>query len=488
MQRPHAAAAGGSQTFGPDADAEGLVLDLLNRQDRYVARRSCQAAQHGLGARTTTLVLCEDRVDGAEVLPPVDLASSFPGVRTLALRCDKHTREGWPARFCAFVARNLAALQHLQHLDLLGAASPPALGSVAQLTALRSLALWIDHHMEAASWSTLRSLAQLTSLRVVAEDKTEDGHLQHIAAAAPWLQQLHYDAKSSRQGHWGVSCLSSLRSLASLQLTGAPGGSARLARALTALPGLTHLGVKLNQDMDPLARSQLPPLMQLMQALGQLTGLSSLELGLSSFQDDPFDSVPLAVLEALQQLTRLSLGSGALQPQDSAVLARLGALRSLSAEFEDQAAAAAAGLQRLQGVTALVKALEAEEPMAPVQLAEGCCLRLRGKRGLRCFDTSQVHVLELHDFAYVRAGFNAAAVSQALRRGPQLRGLQLHIRQALKPRVLQAATACSQLTSLHLAAAGDSSAAGWMMKRLGALQGLDMPSYEDYYEEARLEM
>jgi hypothetical protein len=36
------AAAGGSLMFGPDADAEGLVLDLLNRQDRYVAVLPCQ--------------------------------------------------------------------------------------------------------------------------------------------------------------------------------------------------------------------------------------------------------------------------------------------------------------------------------------------------------------------------------------------------------------------------------------------------------------
>jgi hypothetical protein len=115
-----AAGGGGSLMFGPDADAEGLVLHLLNRQDLYVARSTCQAAQHGLGAMSTTLVLSEDSVDGAEVLPSVDLARSFPGVRTLVLRCDKHASEGWAARFCAFVAHNLAALQQLQHLDLLG--------------------------------------------------------------------------------------------------------------------------------------------------------------------------------------------------------------------------------------------------------------------------------------------------------------------------------------------------------------------------------
>jgi hypothetical protein len=138
------------------------------------------------------------------------------------------------------------------------------------------------------------------------------------------------------------------------------------------------------------------------------------------------------------------------------VLARLGALRTLEAHFVGPAAAAAAGLHRLQGVTALVKSLEAAGPIPPIQLAEGCCLRLRGSKALRCFDTSQVHVLELHNLEYagaeyVGAGLDAAAVSQALRgAAPQLRGLQLRISLALDPQVLQAVAACSQLTSLHL--------------------------------------
>jgi hypothetical protein len=55
---------GAAGLFGPDADAEGLVLDLLNRQDRCVARRTCSARRLGLGGRTTTLVLCEDSVNG----------------------------------------------------------------------------------------------------------------------------------------------------------------------------------------------------------------------------------------------------------------------------------------------------------------------------------------------------------------------------------------------------------------------------------------
>jgi hypothetical protein len=71
--------------LGPGADAEPLVLGLINRQDRYLARRTCQARRRELGPRTTTLVLSEDKA-GEAVLPSVDLASSFPALRTLVLR------------------------------------------------------------------------------------------------------------------------------------------------------------------------------------------------------------------------------------------------------------------------------------------------------------------------------------------------------------------------------------------------------------------
>jgi hypothetical protein len=73
---------------------------------------------------------------------------------------------------------------------------------------------------------------------------------------------------------------------------------------------------------------------------------------------------------------------------------------------------------------------------------------LLGRSGLRWFDTSQVHVLELHDL-YL-GDIDAAAMSQALRGSPQLRGLQLISSLALHPEVLQAVAACSQLTSLRL--------------------------------------
>jgi hypothetical protein len=193
-----------------------------------------------------------------------------------------------------------------------------------------------------------------------------------------------------------------------------------------------------------------------MQALGQLTCLSSLEVVVSSFGHEDFDSAPLAPLEALQQLTHLSLGCGSLQLQESAVLARLGALRALDPGFEGPAEAAAAGLHRLQGVTALVHIglLPPAGPVASIKLAEGSCLGVRGSSALGWFDTSQVHVLELHDSSVDGADLDVAAVSQILRSSPQLRGLQLKSRHVLHPRVLRAVAACSQLTSLHLAAIG----------------------------------
>jgi hypothetical protein len=111
---------------------------------------------------------------------------------------------------------------------------------------------------------------------------------------------------------------------------------------------------------------------------------------------------------------------------------------------------------------------------------------LRGESGLRWFDTSQVHVLELHDLKYARAGLYAAAVSQALRSSPQLRGLQLKSRHVLHPRMLQAVAACSHLTNLHLAAiweagpsAADSLAAlaqGCSRLRRLTLQGIELLS------------
>jgi hypothetical protein len=173
-----------------------------------------------------------------------------------------------------------------------------------------------------------------------------------------------------------------------------------------------------------------------MQALGQLTGLSSLGLGGCGFL-----KAGLAPLEALQQLTHVSLDC----TKDASVLARLGALRSLDAIFHRPAAAAAAGLHRLQGVTAMIWDWDAEAG-APIQLAAGSHIRLSSWKQLRLFDASQVHVLELHDNLDVPV----ADVCVALRSCPQLRDLQLLIALALDPQVLQVVAGCSHLTSLRL--------------------------------------
>jgi hypothetical protein len=65
---------------------------------------------------------------------------------------------------------------------------------------------------------------------------------------------------------------------------------------------------------------------------------------------------------------------------------------------------------------------------------------------MRCFGTSQVHVLQMHEHAVV----HAADVCVALDSCPQLLGLQLCSSLALHPQVLQVLAGCSQLTSLHL--------------------------------------
>jgi hypothetical protein len=95
--------------LGPGADAESLVLGLINRQ----------------------------------------------ALRTLVLRCKEAAREGWPERFAAFVSRNAAALQQLRHLNLGDEVSfktsapltSSVLAALARLPGLQSLHARVDKEL-----------------------------------------------------------------------------------------------------------------------------------------------------------------------------------------------------------------------------------------------------------------------------------------------------------------------------------------------------
>jgi hypothetical protein len=353
---PPAAAPG---LFGPHADAEGLVLALLHRQDRYLARRTCSTRRRELGAGTRTLVLSEDGEE-ALVLPTVNLASSFPALRTLVLLCEGDAREGWLERFAAFATRSRGALQQLRHLDLGeedDAAAPPsdaapivtsgALAALALLPALQSLHATVEKRLDPSSWSALASLTQLTSLRLFLLSDSYDQHLQQIVEAAPQLQELWVYGSDSLP----MACLTRLRSLGSLQL-GVAGQDAQALRSLTALQGLTHLGLAL--DSGELSAA-------LLAAVAQLTGLASLSL----FGHELGDDVTVMSLVALQQLTSLVLEYCAVLDHDDALaLASLAQLRRLQATFDSPAAAAAAGLARLEECRVEVDGRHGGEPVS----------------------------------------------------------------------------------------------------------------------------
>ena len=383
-----------------------------------------QALRTKLGARTNTLVLLEDEEEQGGLLPSLDLALASRPCARWRLRCRGEAQKRWCKRFAAFVARNLRALQQLEQLDLLGRDSydsphTPAAGlrSIAQLAGLRSLGVMVDTALHPSSWSSLRGLAQLTSLLRAGTCGQAGGHLQAIAAAAPQLLQLAYLAYLSSAGAQGASAIASLASLASLQLVSLGNGDLPLLRALTALAGLTHLGVRFFWDSGAEAA----------QALGQLSGLVSLEaVGLRG---------PLEPLEALQQLTSLRLGDALSCPlRDAEALARLGALRSLDAAFESPAAAAAAGLGRLDGVVTAMVLWLGGSAWGTVQLAAGSRALVRGGKALQCLDTRQVRVLELEAGACAEAGhMGAAEVARALRSCVQLHALRLERSEALRP-------------------------------------------------------
>jgi hypothetical protein len=244
---PPAAAPG---LFGPHADAEGLVLALLHRQDRCLARRTCSTRRRELGAETRTLVLSEDGEEGgALLLRTVNLASSFPALCTLVLRCKGAALEGWAERFADFITDNRGALQQLQHLDLgyeesdYGAEpnAPPltsgALAALALLPALQSLYAMVHQLLDPSSWAALAGLTQLTGLRLCLRSTSREQHLLRIMEAAPQLQELWVNDFCPLPGQ--IACLTGLRSLSSLQLCIAV-QDAQALRSPTALWSLTN--------------------------------------------------------------------------------------------------------------------------------------------------------------------------------------------------------------------------------------------------------
>jgi hypothetical protein len=366
------------------------------------------------------------------VLASVDLASSFPSVRTLVLRCkERPAWEGWPRRFAAFVSRNAAALQQLWHLDL-GSGSnictyaPLAsivVTALAQLPSLQSLHASVDEELSPPCWAALGSLRQLTGLRLDLMAVAHKEHLQHIVDAAPQLQELWlvwFGLTSPEQ----LACLIGLHSLSSLQLW-VEAEAAPAVRSLTGLQGLTHLALGGNQSV--------------LAAVGQLTGLVSLELWELSH------GLPLQPLAALQRLTSLTLTGCRLDELQAGVLAGLRQLRRLVAEFESPAAAAAAELARLEEC-------QVDRLFSREQLQGGGLVQAPGQlsthaSSLAVFDLSSVHTLQLMVFKQDAAG---EALCQQLSRCPQLRAL--HLCTAVQPEALQAIAALPQLQHLCLRA------------------------------------
>jgi hypothetical protein len=362
--------------LGPGADAESLVLGLLNRQDLYPARRTCHARRRELGARTTTLVLSQDEA-GEDVLPSVDLASSFPALRTLVLLCMGSAEPGWPERCAAFVSRNAAALQQLRHLDMsydmLDAGVPTSitstvLAALARLPSLQSLHVTVDRELSPSCWGALGSLKQLTGLRVQLTTTVQKEQLQHIVGVAPQLQELWLVTKDFTNPEQ-LACLCSLE----LRVAAA---AAPAVLSLTALQGLTHLALSGRESNELVA------------AVAQLTGLASLKLR------DGTGGVALEPLAALQQLTSLII-KRIIGEQQARVLADLGQLRRLEADFASSAAAAAARLGRLEECKVGLLKVEQHGRRVVVQAPGHLCTN---SLSLSSFDLSSVHTLRLNNF------------------------------------------------------------------------------------------
>jgi hypothetical protein len=351
-----------------------------------------------------------------------------------------------------YFTRNRGALQQLRHLDLGGcedeAAAPPltsgappftsgALAALALLPALQSLHAIVDMRLEPTSWAALASLTQLTGLRLYLRSASCEQHLQQIVDAAPQLQELWvYGHSGSLPGN--VACLTALRSLGSLELH-VPLEDVKALRSLTALQGLTHLRLDLDSE-EPSAA------LLLLAAVAQLTGLMSLSLTHSEVADD----ISIAHLAILQQLTSLALARNAyLGLDDALALASLGQLRRLQANFDSAAAAAAAGLARLEECRVDVGGAHQGERVSFAGRAWVDLLddpwRLDG------YDLGRVHSLSLNVFVFGEDHVDVQ-LSRHLQSCRQLRALSLTCRYTvlLRAALLQAVAALPQLQHLHL--------------------------------------
>jgi hypothetical protein len=204
--------------------------------------------------------------------------------------------------------------------------------------------------------------------------------------------------------------------------------AAPAVRSLTTLQGLTYLA--LGGDLTD----------KLLAAVGQLTGLVSLELW------DISDGAPLQPLAALQRLTSLDLTGMDLDvridEQQARVLASLAQLRRLLADFDSPAAAAAAGLARLEKCeVAFVGGPQGGAlGQAPGHLRT--CTAF-----MACFDLSSVHTLEQRRKKDQEEG---GALCQQLSRCQQLHAVDLCWFAEQPEALLQAIAALPQLQHLCL--------------------------------------
>jgi hypothetical protein len=244
--------------------------------------------------------------------------------------------------------------------------------------------------------------------------------------AAPQLQELWLGTEYIF-GPEQLACLTGLRSLSSLEPR-VTAGAAPALRSLTALQGLTHLSLEGEQPDELLA------------AVGQLAGLVSLEV--MSLDGD----AALHPLAALQRLTSLIFkGYGCIiEGQEAQVLAGLGQLRRLVADFEGPAAAAAAGLARLEDCQVERLFSQGRALVKATGQLSTCRACLAG------FDLSSVHILQLEGYSQDEG----EALRQQLSRCPQLRALRLD-QASFQPEALQAIAALPQLPHLCLRAGPD---------------------------------